>query len=168
MSANSAAEVTLQNNSWWASCNNSFASEMLYYTVREMWSNLVTALNQKTQVTSNSSCGQWAANSKMAAVLILNLYTRHYNFSINTERSFFQLQVSIIINLQKPMQFHITADTFSMYFLCQKNPCCQPVLHACIRKANCNTSKHGWAEGMLRGLLRRTCIHNSCIAVILL
>lgn len=36
--------------------DHKFAFEMLYYVVREMWSDLTKALNQKTQIPFNFSC----------------------------------------------------------------------------------------------------------------
>lgn len=74
-----------------------------------MRSNLMTAPNQKTL---QPSCDSQATNSRTAAVFILEVCTGQFNFYINTE-SFFQLQESITINPQKPMQFHITAGAFS-------------------------------------------------------
>lgn len=40
------------------------------------------------------------------------------------------------------------------------------VYASCLNEEN-NTAEHGWAEGMLKWLLRRTCIHSSGIAVLL-
>lgn len=127
--------------------------------MREMWSNLATALNQKTGPLHSFL---WLAKySRRAAVFVFKHCTKAFSFYVNTNRSFNYR--SFIISLQKAVQFHVTADVFSIYFLLKnkslKTNKQQKTVRQCFvlewRKANCNVSKHGWTEGMFKGLLRK-------------